>query len=194
MTSRWLAPWLLLFVFALPFIASWILFFNPQWLPDRSANHGKLIQPAVAVGDIAFSRIDNKPFQLQTPAGKWVLLFISPACENGCRDMLWNMRQVRLALGRDRERVRRILLLSGPEPTEQTKPIRKSYPDMKVGIATPLQRRTLNKRLGRPEDSTLNGLYVVDPRGDLMMRYAPDTTPEDMLEDLQRLLKISEHW
>ena len=36
-----------------------------------------------------------------------------------------------------------------------------------------------------------NHIYVIDPLGNLMMRFPRDPDPSRMLEDLQRLLKVS---
>jgi hypothetical protein len=39
---------------------------------------------------------------------------------------------------------------------------------------------------------TADRLYLIDPLGNLMMSYAPDAKPKGLLEDLKRLLGLSQ--
>ncbi len=42
-----------------------------------------------------------------------------------------------------------------------------------------------------PADRGDGAVFVVDPLGNLMMRFAPGLPPADMLKDLEKLLKLS---
>ncbi|MEC7251173.1 MAG: hypothetical protein VXW10_08035, partial [Pseudomonadota bacterium] len=36
------------------------------------------------------------------------------------------------------------------------------------------------------------GIYIIDPLGNLVFYYATETPPKDILQDLKRLLKVSQ--
>ena len=46
-------------------------------------------------------------------------------------------------------------------------------------------------RFSQDGSSIEDGLYIIDPFGNYMMRYAPDAEPKKVLRDLERLLKVS---
>ncbi len=94
---------------------------------------------------------------------------------------LYNTRQVRLALGKDMDRVQRILLLVGGHAATPPGGWKSAHPDLAVANRPPIEA------LSRPGD-----ILLVDPLGNMMMRYADDYSAKGMLKDLKRLLKLSE--
>jgi len=40
-------------------------------------------------------------------------------------------------------------------------------------------------------ESKTNLIYLIDPNGNLMMRYTPDQLPKPLFKDLKHLLKVS---
>jgi hypothetical protein len=161
--------------FFLPFAASTLIW----WLdlgPGEAGNYGTLLQP--------------QPVKLPSPGelrGKWVLVqFDAGACDAGCERKLYFMRQVRRAQGREMQRVARLWLLTDaaqPGP-ELLKAIEGTV------IAT---RNGIDAANGAfPADgSVLDHIYLVDPLGNLMMRFPRDPDPKRVIKDLQRLLKTS---
>src|SRR5262249_49945587 len=81
--------------------------------------YGELIEPR-PLPDPEMRLLDGRPFRLSQLRGKWVLLQIdSAACGDACRKKLVYMRQARLALGKDAERVERVWLIddaAAPDP------------------------------------------------------------------------------
>ena len=77
---------LLAAVAAFPFVASWLLYFNPHWLPDPSAQHGTLLEPPLAYADLALTDLEGRPYVLDPGRNGWLLLVIEPsACDLACR-------------------------------------------------------------------------------------------------------------
>jgi hypothetical protein len=122
--------------------------------------------------------------------GKWTLLYWGAGgCSAGCRTDLYNTRQVRAALGADRDRVRRVFLAEGACCDLEW--LRTQQPDLITvqasAAAAPLTAILAHAGGGPAADR----VYLIDPLGNLMMSYAADARPKGMLEDLKKLLRLS---
>jgi len=176
----------LLLIFAVavaPFVLAWIAYLF--WEPDRYINHGDLIEPR-PLPAAALTLLDGGPFRLDTHRGKWVLIHVdSGVCGEPCRKQLYYMRQVRLAQGRDRDRIERVWLISDDQrPSAEIAPLFEGVDLVRASgsaliAALPAERD--------PSDH----VYLVDPLGNLMLRFPRDPDPKRMLKDLKRLLKLS---
>src|SRR6185312_11456113 len=120
----------------------------------------------------------------------WSLVYMGAgACDEQCRKALYAMRQVRVALNQEMDRVQRVFLYRGDcceQPffgTEHAGLIEAST-DSEAG-------RRIESVFAAPEPSSAGRIYVVDPLGNLMMSYPPGADPKGMLVDLKRLLKLS---
>lgn len=170
--------------FALPVVAGYVAFFF-DWVPGSAANYGTLI-PARPLPDATLQGGDQRPFKMSELRGKWLLVqFDAGACDDYCERKLYFMRQVRKALGKDMTRVERVWLL-----TDAKAP--------KPRLLEAIEGTRLARAMGNafpdefPADrSRADHIYLVDPVGNLMMRFPRDPDPSRMLKDLQRLMKVS---
>lgn len=175
---------LLIAVFLLPLAGSGLAYWF-GWSTGRTSNYGALIEPR-AVPQSELGALDGHRLRLDALQGRWVLLqFDAPACDARCERKLYTMRQVRKALGRDQSRVERVWILTGEgrptprllEAIEGTHVMRPAQPAFAAAFPTPGDRR--------------DHIFLVDPRGNLMLRFPPDPDPARVIKDLQRLLKYS---
>jgi hypothetical protein len=168
---------------AAPFIAAWFAYF--LWPPQSRVNYGDLIG-ARPLTDPVLRGIDAQPFRVSQLRGKWILLQLdSGDCGEECRKKLVYMRQVRLALGKDADRVERVWLLTdGSVPdAAQLRDIQGTFVARAAGSALLSEF---------PAAQTVSGhIYVVDPLGNLMLRFPADPDPRRMLKDMTRLLSVS---
>ena len=168
---------------AAPTVAAWLAYF--VWPPQARTNYGKLVEPR-ALSDPELRRPDGTPFHLSQLRGKWVLLQVdSAACGEGCRRKLVYMRQARLALGKDAERVERVWLVDDdavPDPA-----VLREHDGVTVARAP---RTALLADLHAPEGAETY-IFLVDPRGNLMLRFPGDPDGRRMLRDLSNLLRAS---
>lgn len=182
--------WKLLAVLAVcasPMIASYFTYYVIQ--PGAKNNYGALIDPRQhPMPTLQLQDQDGKVVELSSLKGKWLMLQIDDAsCEESCQRKLLEMRQLRLAQGKGMDRIERVWLITDALPiAEQLKP----------GIAgTHLLRSDkskLEKWLPTESDTTLQDhIYIVDPLGNLMMRYPKDADPNKIKKDLIKLLKAS---
>jgi cytochrome oxidase Cu insertion factor (SCO1/SenC/PrrC family) len=172
--------------FALPFALAWTAYWL-HWTPGGTGNYGELVRPPRQVPDAGLAGLDGKPFSLASLRGKWVMLqFDSAACDAYCERKLYFMRQLRVAQGKDRDRIERVWVLTdGGWPRLA---LMKAIDGTRVVRAVDASVTAAFPSDGRAEDH----IYLIDPLGNLMMRFPRDPDPSKMLKDLQRLLKISQ--
>ena len=174
----------LAFACVLPMLAAYLVFLG--WRPDHGVNHGELLQtralPATQLTDLA-----GKRFPSDALHGKWQLVTIqAPSCDQRCQRLLYVMRQVRLTQGENMGRVGQLWLLAGSGVPEAK--LLAEHPQMLVARAAdpawyaafPVAR----------ELST--HVYLIDPLGNLVLRYDTSADPQGMIKDLTRLLKVSQ--
>ncbi len=140
-----------------------------DWRSGSTSNYGELLPP----------RTLSAP-ALEPLRGKWVLVtFDAAACDAYCEKKLYIVRQVRRAQGKDVDRVERLWVL-----TDSGKP----RPELLAAVEG--TRLASFPPVGFAENAG-DHIYLVDPLGNLMMRYPRDPDPSKMIKDLQRLLKYS---
>jgi len=175
--------WVLLALCAAPIVASYLAYY--VWRPSGHINYGDLIAPARLPDDL-LETSDGKPFRWSDLKGEWVLLTIDVAeCDERCRMKLVYTRQVRLAQGQDSDRVERVWLVTdrgAPAPD-----LLAQHPELRV-IRD--RRNQIAAMLPAPR-SPLKHIYIIDPLGNLMMRFPADPDPRRMLRDVSRLLRHS---
>lgn len=165
-----------------------------RWpLPEQRANHGQLISPPQPLAGLQLQDLQGRPLGGDRLQGRWSLVYPGlPSCDAACEHFLYQIRQVRTALGKETERVQRIYLLaSAPRDPAQLEALHELHPDLLLAVLA--SRDTVAKFPGADPAALWSGkeLYVVDPLGNLMMRYGADQEPKDMLSDLKRLLRLS---
>lgn len=172
------------------FFAMWLFYVPNSWLNASTQNHGMLVAPAQPLEEFELMAIDGDSWGHEEFIGKWTLLYIGDgSCDLYCEANLFKMRQVRLTLGRDSERVqRRYLGLSTDRNTESLNEILAKYPRMQAAW---FEKAVVNKVLPQFQKFPIHQVYVIDPLGNLMMWYPKEATSKGMKKDLKRLLKVS---
>lgn len=160
---------LLVALLALPFVAAAVLIVS-GWRPAATPHHGELLRPSapLALDDL---RILAGPPRSNLE-GRWLLVAVElSGCADDCARRLDHLRRVHVALYKAMPRVRRVLLVPDAPSLAQ--------PDLTVAAPTSWAA------LERP------GVYLVDPRGQAVLRYPPDADQRAMLKDIERLLRYS---
>lgn len=179
-------------LFFLPLAAAWWLYVNVEQLPeDEVVAHGELVRPARPLGPFELAgAAGHEPVSDRTLAGRWTVVFVGPAdCDDACVETLWEARQVQARLGRESIRIQRLYLLTGADEPADPGFLAREHGDLQVARladdAALMRAFTVDGE--RPEGM----LFLVDPLGNLMMRYPDDAPPEALLDDLKRLLRVS---
>ena len=162
-------------------LATW-MYYSGALTPEGRTNSGTLLQPVVPLSDA----LPGSPLHVHND-GHWVLLYANDgACDEACEYSLYTLRQSRLMLGREMDRLVRVFL-HGDTPPDTV-----LLAEEHAGLVA-LQDDDLNALLdsARPADLAAGGYYLVDPLGNLVMYFRPDIDPQAMVEDLKHLLELS---
>ncbi len=189
--TRRIGRWTLVGLFALffaplLFAMGWYAL-APGYTPP-SASNGTLIEPAQPLEPFRLESGTGETLTLDGLRGQWTLVhFVPKRCDEACRERLYETRQVRDALGEDRSRVRRLIVAGAGPSTPGLRDLLEEHPRLVV-----MQGDGRGDFGGQfPADGGNGTVFLVDPLGNLMMRFAPGLPPGDMLEDLEKLLKLS---
>jgi hypothetical protein len=181
---RSLQGWGLVLLFFGPLAVAASLYFFSEWRPGDTNNHGELVLPPLLAPATSLPLASGGQTGSEFLRKRWSLVYLArQPCDEPCQEALYNGRQMRLALGHLMDRVQRVYLYVGEPPDPAF--VAAEHPDLIVadaGEAGPL----LDAFAGQEE-----GYWVVDPLGNVMMRYPPDQAPRGMLDDLKRLLRLS---
>ena len=161
----------------------------------ETSNHGELVWPAIPLK--AFIHADmrnaNRIINLAALGGRWTLVYPQLGdCTEVCQQNTYHMRQIHRSLGKEAHRLQR-LLLSNPE-SGVLEFIVDNYPRLWVanihssgGIDLPSQLTAAAKALAPRQDS----FYLVDPLGNVMMRFSSQQNPKGVLKDIKKALRAS---
>ena len=191
--NRLVLPGIVL-VFAAPMLVSWWLVTQTDYGRDASdASHGYLFSPARPLPDTELLDllVPDKKLKLH---GKWSLVVIHEGeCNETCFDSLYKVRQIRLATGKYAPRVQRLLLSNEPFRSSLDKQLLEQFNGQLFFNYQGLPQSFIdNFHSEQATDGFANGeLYLVDPLGNLMLRYSPGTEPAGIIKDLKRLLRYS---
>lgn len=150
------------------------------WLPETRTYHGELVATGQGREALGISGV---------PAGEphWELLVTAPdGCTEACRQLVYLARQINIGLAREAARASHALATARPLPDAYQRRLQLEYPQ--------LQRYSQDAALYRDNPAAPAGphLWIVDPHGNLVLRYDAKADGKAILDDLKYLLKISQ--
>jgi hypothetical protein len=161
--------------------------------PEGRTNYGTLILPTRTMPALTLARLDGRSVDAASFKGQWLLVAVGPSrCDAACEKLLYMQRQLREMLGRERDRLDKLWLV-----TDAGAPA----PALRAGIEVAgmqllrADRAQLAQWLEPEAGRALEAhLYVVDPMGEWMMRVPVGAEPARVKRDLDRLLRASASW
>ena len=180
--------YLLLAVCVAPVLASYTAYY---FLPPAGrTNYGELVQPQRLLPALTLRRLDGSTVDARKLRGNWVMLQVDGGdCDANCEKKLWQMRQVRLTTGRDAERVQRAWMITDDMPLATR--LMREFDGTVFLRARPDELNTFLALPAVPEARLADHIWLIDPLGNLMLRWPKDADPNRMKKDLIRLLKAS---
>ena len=177
---------------AAPVIASYFTYYVIR--PEGRRVYGELIDPQRTMPELMAATREGAPVRLSTLKGQWLLVAVADAgCDALCEQQLYLQRQLRESLGREKDRLDRVWLVSDTAPV----PAR-----LDNGLQGATVLRVPPAQLAQwlaPESGHVlaEHFYVVDPMGNWMMRFPARMDTEGAgraKRDLDRLLRASASW
>lgn len=199
-----------------PMAAATSMYFGGWGIPTGSTNHGELIWPPINISELQATDSQGQPleqhFSLDEPdarplkwdllsadadkeesESKWVLLVTGDKnCNEACQQALYTVRQVNIALGKEAKRVTRVLV-SDQDIGTLSGDITEQHP--RLSLATTKSDSLQQFVAGRASNNDMSAdswnIWVVDPLGNVILRYEANRHGKDILKDMKRLLKLS---
>jgi hypothetical protein len=189
---------LLALLFFTPLLTSFVIYYGSGWRPAGRTNHGVLIEPARTLPQVALPQLALS--QNATPSGgetlaagsvlsgKWSLVYIGRGdCDADCRETLYFMRQTHFGLANLMPRVQRVFLVTANGCDRDY--LAREQPGLIVLQADGTPGAALLAQF--PAERRASTIFVIDPRGNLMMRYDAHEDPKGLRNDLKKLLALS---
>jgi hypothetical protein len=182
--------WKLFLVIALcaaPVLASYFTYYVIK--PTSRTNYGDLLDPRnYPIPQLHATNLDGTPASLDAYKGKWIILLVNDAqCTPACSEELLDMRQVRLMQGKEMDRIERVWLVTDDKPLD----VRVVHEYEGTHILR-VKRESVDAWLHAGEQGTpADHIYIIDPVGNLMMRFPQKPDPYRMKNDIYKLLSAS---
>ena len=182
----------LLAVCAAPVIASYFTYYVVR--PEGRRNYGELVEPQRPLPAIAATALDGKSGSLAALRGQWLLVSVaSGSCDAACEKHLYLQRQLREGLGKDKERMDWVWLVLDDTPVRAA-----LLPALSQAAVLRVRAGELAAWLQPAAGHQLHEhLYLVDPLGNLMMRFPASLDQSSAAQakrDLDRLMRASAGW
>lgn len=177
---------------AAPVVASYLAYYLMP--PAGRTNYGELIQPTRSLPELPLRALDGSTVPARALHGQWLLLAVGPAgCDAACERRLYMQRQLREMLGRDRDRLDKVWLITDETPLrpELQRALQSAPATTLLRAPAEAVAQWLQPASGR---ALQDHLYLVDPLGEWMMRLPVDPEPARVKRDLERLLRASAFW
>jgi len=172
---------ILIFVIFLGSASVAVLLRLSGWQPQGMGNHGELINPPGDLRQIVPELADGTGAYHWQPSEKiWRIVLDPPAgCGEPCVALSVDLDKVWQLMGRQADHVHLLWMGEVPEGTVRNSAWRvlDESPALRAGLPG------VDDPAGIP-------LYIIDPNGFVMMRYAPGFDPAHLREDLAKLLKL----
>lgn len=174
---------------AAPVIASYFTYYVVR--PNTQQNYGQLITPVRPLPDQAATAVDGKSINLRSLKGQWLIVSLAGgACSPACEANLYAQRQLRESVGREKDRIDRVWLVSDSAAIRP-----ELLPAMQSATVLRVPQAQLDAWLTAGQGHTREEhLYLVDPQGNWMLRWPVKLDAAKAKRDLERLLRAAASW
>jgi hypothetical protein len=179
---------------SLPVLIAYFVFYVVR--PQGEAGFGELINPVLPMPEVQVVSMDGIQRPLQTLKDQWLLVKVDGGvCQQDCQRQLSVLRQFRLMLGKDMDRVDWVWLVNDSAAVDPKLTANLSHDAATVLRIDP---NILSGWLPVPTGKVLQDFfYVVDPMGNAMMRFPSrldSAAAAKAKRDMEHLLKASMVW
>ncbi len=182
---------LLIMLFAAPVVGAWLIFNYTNIGKGDSNSYGELVEPPVAIPKIALYSLTKGAIEGELH-GKWSLIYILPTkCEQACQQKITMLKQLKSSLVQNSDRLQLIVAYTTSADTFDGAGV---PPDFNWGNVLILSYAKFYGLASKRDDflkPDIGEFLLVDPAGNLMMRYNADSEGSGVLQDIKKLLRYS---
>ncbi|GMR18075.1 MAG: cytochrome c oxidase subunit I [Gammaproteobacteria bacterium] len=180
--------WFVVLSFVAPVILAYLVFFFGS--VSSFTNKGEILNPIVDISALKLKDETNSLIPKKTLTYKWRLIsFVGSDCDTACNSRLYDVRQIHKSLGKDQHRVLRMIVHLQAPSDDLNKLIESEYPNALNFYG---DEKTITAALGETSKIKENEIYIMDPMGNIMMRFTQEQPNRDFQKDLRKLLKASQ--
>lgn len=182
--------WFVVISFMAPVVFAYALYFFGDI--STFSNKGEILQPVIDVTSLQLTDDTGELLHRDEITNhKWHLIyFAGESCDEACNETLHNMRQINKVVGKNAYRLRRLLVHIEPAGETFQTLINSEYP---AAVRLNSSRATIESALlAITPHLDANEIYLMDPIGNIMMRFTQEQPPKDIIHDLNKLFKVSQ--
>jgi len=181
--------WILLAISVIPFVAAYAYYNFGSF--NNFSNNGEIFKTVIDIQSLQLSNKEGKAIERESLTKKWrMILIVNDDCNKDCKLSLYNMRQLNVALGKHYDRFRHMLIHTETMNNAFSELVANGYKDT---IHVYSSQEVLSSAFKLIETNIFsNTIYIMDPIGNIMMRFDLNMDPKLILKDLNRLLKVSQ--
>lgn len=164
-----------------PMVLATAMYYGNFWVPESRNYHGELLGNGENLQSLGISDAADK---------RWQLLVTAPnACADDCKELVFLARQINIGLNREATRATHTLATSQPVSSDYDNQLKREYPQLtQHSLDLSAYQKTLRQTDAKADAAQL---WIVDPHGNLVLRYDSSNNGKETLKDLQHLLKLS---
>ena len=156
------------------------------WHPAATQAHGELLQPPGDLRAVTPLQGDGHVYRWNPMQRTWRIALAPPAdCADACVTLAHQISTVWQLMGQDSDRVQILWIGQAPVGSAGFGALRVLQP------SAPLLAGLPRARPAPGEDPHGVPVFVIDPNGFVILRYAPGFDPVGLRADLAKLLKLS---
>jgi cytochrome oxidase Cu insertion factor (SCO1/SenC/PrrC family) len=184
--------WFVVIAFVAPVVLAYIMYF---FIDIKTfVNHGEILDPIVNITSFKLKNEKDELISEDDLIHKWRLIsFLGKDCDEKCETRLYDTRQIHTSLGKDQYRVLRMFVHLEPASEALKRLIVQTHPNVievngEAGSIIEALGKNVREDAGIMNDET----YIMDPLGNVMMRFTSEQPNKEFLKDLKKLLKVSQ--
>lgn len=190
-----LPVYLIILICLAPIVFALLAYYVPALglRPEGHTNYGTLIEPQRPMPDSAalpLKTLEGEPYELASLRGQWLLVSAdASACPESCVRKLFILRNSHASQGKNVQRLERIwFVLDDGKVSEQvldayvgTHMLRADPEKLAAFLAPDATAEQREAALKAP-------MWIIDPLGNLMMRFPDNADPESVRGDIRKLI------
>ncbi len=184
--------WFVVIAFIAPVALAYIIFY---FVDVKSfVNHGEILNPIIHIRSFELKNESGEIITEKDLTYKWRLIsFVGKNCDQRCESRLYDTRQIHTSLGKDQHRLIRMFVHLQPASDTLTKLIAETHQNViQVNGDAEIILKALGDNIRSDAGINNNETYIMDPMGNIMMRFTQEQPSKEFLYDLKKLLKASQ--
>lgn len=167
----------------LPLLLAWLAYSGNFLQSSHKINNGVLISSPPNFSSWNFLDSSGLSFAQSILQHKWTVMYLAPEqCQETCKKNIYNLGQLKKALGKQRDRMEPVVLAKNKL---LYKNIARDFPSIHFIFGS-------NKVKIPLQNTSEQQFYIIDPNGNIILYYGSSSNISLLLKDLKKLMRVSQ--